>query len=63
MGILEALLIDDEIRDMIIRKATSDDIKAYAVKHGMRTLRDDALEKFFNGLTTLEEVLSVTSEE
>lgn len=63
MGILEALLIDDQIRDMIIKKATSDEIKAYAVKHGMKTLHDDALEKFFDGSTTLEEVLSVTSEE
>lgn len=63
MGILEALLIDDEMRDMIIKKATSDEVKAYAVKHGMKTLRDDAMEKFFSGLTTLEEVLSVTSEE
>jgi len=62
MGILEALLIDDDIRDMIIRKATSDEIKAYAVKRGMKTLYDDAMEKFFNGLTTLEEVLSITSE-
>ncbi|MDD5450029.1 MAG: ATPase, T2SS/T4P/T4SS family [Candidatus Omnitrophica bacterium] len=61
MGVLEALMIDDEIRDMIVRKATSDEIKAYAVKHGMRTLRDDAMAKFFIGLTTLEEVLSVTS--
>jgi type IV pilus assembly protein PilB len=63
MGVLEALLIDDAIRDMVIRKATSDEIKGYAVKHGMKTLRDEALEKFFDGLTTLEEVLSITSEE
>lgn len=63
MGVLEALLIDDAIRDMVIRKATSDEIKAYAVKHGMKTLYEDAMEKFFSGQTTLEEVLSVTSED
>lgn len=63
MGILEALLIDDEIRETVVKKATSDQIKQYAIKRGMKTLRDDAMEKFFMGLTTLEEMLSVTSEE
>lgn len=63
MGILEALLIDDEIRAMIAKRSTSDEIKAYAVQHGMKTLRDDAVEKFLLSSTTLEEALSVTSEE
>jgi len=63
MGVLEALLIDDEMRDMIIKKTPTAEIKTYAVKHGMKTLRDDALDKFCNGLTTLEEMLSITSED
>ncbi len=63
MGLLEALLIDDEIREMVIKKASSDEIKAYAIKNGMKTLRDNALENFVNGSTTLEEVLRITSEE
>lgn len=63
MGILEALLLDDPIKDMITKRASDDEIKTYAIKSGMKTLRDDAMEKFFNGQTTLEEVLSVTSEE
>ncbi|MCX5716632.1 MAG: GspE/PulE family protein [Candidatus Omnitrophica bacterium] len=63
MAILEAFLLDDAIRDMIIRKAPANDMKAYAVKHGMKTLRDDGMEKFLMGITTLEEILSVTSEE
>ena len=41
----------------------SDEIKKYAVSQGMRTLREEALEKFTSGLTTLEEVLRVTTEE
>ncbi|MCM8782145.1 MAG: Flp pilus assembly complex ATPase component TadA, partial [Candidatus Omnitrophica bacterium] len=60
MGILEALFIDDEIKTMIVKRASDDEIKDYAVKHGMKTLRDDAISKFLNGLTTLEEALSVT---
>ena len=64
IGILEALLIDDKIRDMIIKKTSSDDIKDYAVKTlKMKTLRDNALENFVNGVTSLEEVLRVTSED
>jgi len=63
MAILEALLVDDTIKDMIARKETSDRIKEYAVKKGMKTLRDDAYDKFFNGVTTLEEVLSITAED
>src|SRR3989338_3859885 len=63
LGILEALLVDDNIRDMVIRKASSDEIKDYAVKRGMKTLRDNALENLASGVVTLEEVLRVTSED
>lgn len=63
MGVLEALLIDDFIKGLIAKKAPEAEIKAYALKRGMRTLRDDAMEKFLTGETTLEEVLSVTSQE
>ena len=64
IAILEALLIDDKIRDMVIQKRSSDEIKEYAVKEqGMMTLRDNAMENFLNGITTLEEVLRVTSED
>ncbi|MDD5495477.1 MAG: GspE/PulE family protein [Candidatus Omnitrophica bacterium] len=64
IGILEAFLVDDHVRDMIMKKVSSDDIKDYAVKElGMKTLRDNAVENFMNGLTTLEEVFRVTSED
>ncbi len=63
-GILEALPIDDRIRDMIAKKSASDEIRDYAIsKLGMKTLRDNALENLVNGVTTLEEVLRVTSED
>ena len=64
VGILEALLIDDPIRNMIMKKTSSDQIKEYAVKEKhMLTLRDNALENCITGVTSLEEVLSVTSED
>ncbi len=63
IGLLEALLINDEIRNMIIKRVPSDQIKSYAVTHGMETLRDCGINNFILGNTTLEEVLRVTSEE
>jgi type IV pilus assembly protein PilB len=64
IAILEALLIDDPIRNMIMKKASSDEIKEYAVKKkSMMTLRDNAVENCILGVTTLEEVLRVTAED
>ena len=64
MGTLEVLTINDEIREMIVNRLPSDKIRDFAVqKNGMKLLRDNALTKFANGTTTLEEVLRITSEE
>ncbi|MBI3615501.1 MAG: Flp pilus assembly complex ATPase component TadA [Candidatus Omnitrophica bacterium] len=62
-AILEAMLVDDPIREMIIAKRPPDLIKAYAVEHGMRTLRQEGLEHCLLGRTSVEEVLRVTSDE
>lgn len=63
MGILEVLEIDDPIREMLIKRSASDEIKQYAItQNHMTTLREDALRKFATGLTTAEEVLRVTSD-
>lgn len=63
MGILEVFGVDDTLREMIVKRASSDQLKVYAIKQGMKTLREDALMKFKMGLTSLDEVLRVTSEE
>jgi len=62
-AILEAMLVDDPIREMIITRRTPDEIKAYAVAHGMRTLRQEGLQHWLAGRTSLEEVLRVTSDD
>jgi general secretion pathway protein E len=62
-GIYELLTIDAELCGMITRRATSGEIKEYAVSRGMRSLRDDGLAKVAAGITTLEEVLRVTQED
>lgn len=63
-AILEALLIDNKVQEMVMKKVPSDVIKDYAIKEQhMLTLRDNAVENFVNGNTTLEEVMRVTSED
>ena len=64
VAIHEVIMIDDDIRDLIIKKVSSDQIKDYAIKEKeFRTLRDDALSKWLNGIITLEEVIRVTTQE
>ena len=63
MGILEVLEVDDEVRDLILKRVPTSKIEDYGLKHGMVALRDDALKKWAQGLTTLEEVFHITVEE
>jgi type IV pilus assembly protein PilB len=64
IAILEALMIDDAIREMIIQKKSCDEIAEYAIKNlNMRTLRDDAFLKVKEGIITWEEAIRVTTEE
>lgn len=62
LGITEILMIEDDIRAMLLKGCSSDEIKNYARKEkGMATLWEDAIQKCLDGLTSLEEVLRVTS--
>jgi type IV pilus assembly protein PilB len=64
IAILEALLLDDTIREMIMTRKSLDDIKHYAVQdRGMMILRDDAFLKVKEGITTLEEAIRITTED
>ncbi|MFH1847407.1 MAG: GspE/PulE family protein [Candidatus Omnitrophota bacterium] len=60
LGTLETLLIDDEIKEMIIARKSEEDINVYLKKQGAMTLRDNAMRKFIRGWTSLEEVYRVT---
>ncbi len=59
-SIHEMFMLDDELRDAVSGNATLDQLRALAVRNGMRTLLEDGLIKAGNGLTTLEEILSAT---
>jgi len=63
IGIYELLPIDAELCSMIIRREPAGAIKEYAVSKGMRTLREDGLDKARQGITTIEEVLRVTQDD
>ncbi|MBI3317163.1 MAG: Flp pilus assembly complex ATPase component TadA [Candidatus Omnitrophica bacterium] len=63
MGTIEVLKMDPEIRDLVLQKKSSDVLHEVAVKKGMETLFQNAFGIFKNGLTTLEEVLRVSSQE
>jgi general secretion pathway protein E len=59
-GVFEILTVDDSVKQLIIDNKDSPEIKREAVRHGMRTLRQSALRKLAEGLTTFEEVVRVT---
>lgn len=63
IGIFEILIMDDEIREMVMRKSPSDLIRKVAKEKGMAEMKEDALRKVSLGITSLEEALSVTQVE
>jgi len=60
LGLYEFLVMNDELRDMIMRNASTEDLRETARKHGMVTLRDSGMQGIFDGLTTAEEVIRET---
>ncbi len=62
-AIYEILLVDDAIKDLILKKPTSEQIKKTAVLGGMHTLRQNGWRKVIAGMTTLDEVMKVTQAE
>lgn len=62
LGIYEVLEVNEEISKMIVSHGTSDDIQVAAIRDGMLTMQQDGFIKVLNGLTTIEEILRVTSE-
>ncbi len=59
VGVYELMPVTDKVRELILARASSYAIREAAVEAGMRTLKDDAMEKILLGITTLEESLRV----
>jgi type IV pilus assembly protein PilB len=61
MAIIEAMTISDQIRKLIIARANTRELGKVAVSQGMRTLRMVALDRAREGVSTLEQVMVMTS--
>jgi type IV pilus assembly protein PilB len=57
----EVLPISSDIQDAVIKQRSVTELKAIAIKHGMRSLRQAGLSKAARGITTLDEVIRVTN--
>ncbi|MGD0898435.1 MAG: ATPase, T2SS/T4P/T4SS family [Thermoguttaceae bacterium] len=62
-GLFELLVINDQIRELINRNASTEQIRDLALQTGMRSLRVAGLEKVYSGQTTIEEVVRETVHE
>ena len=62
LGIFEMMEMTPELRELAFRKASTNKIRDEAIVSGMRTLREDGVRKVIGGLTTIEEVLRITTE-
>ena len=60
IGIYELLVLDNELRDFVIQNQSLDALRKLAKKKGMRTLREAAIQKLLDGVSSMEEVMRVT---
>ena len=59
-GVFEVLVMDDEVRELVVDKVSTEVLKKKAMESGMREMREDAIKKALLGVTTLEEALNTT---
>ncbi len=59
-GVFELVVVDDEIRELILHREGANKIKAACVRKGMRTLREDGWDRVRAGITTVDEVIRIT---
>jgi type IV pilus assembly protein PilB len=62
-GIFETMVLDDDLRDLIMKHASTSILRQQARKRGMRTLREAGLLALYDGITTIEEVVRETLQE
>jgi len=62
-GIFETMVLDDDLRDLIMQRRSTNVLREAARKRGMRTLRESGLLAIYDGITTIEEVAGQTTME
>ena len=60
LGLFELLIMNDELRDLVMRNASTEDLREAARRNGMVTLRESGMEGVFGGTTTAEEIIRET---
>lgn len=60
VGVYEVLAMNKSLRSLLIKGASTEELRKTAIETGMRTLRQDAIEKALTGVSTIEEVVSTT---
>ena len=60
MALFEIMTMDDELRELIIKNASTEVLRDLARKKGMRSLRESGLLAIYEGLTTIDEVVRET---
>jgi general secretion pathway protein E len=62
-AIYELLIVDDDMRQLIMKNTDAATIKTAAMHKGMRTLRQDGADNVLKGITSVDEVVRVTQKE
>ena len=62
LALFELMTLEDELRELVMTRRSTAEIRRHALKSGMKSLRHDGVLKAMRGLTTLEEVMRVTTE-
>jgi type IV pilus assembly protein PilB len=60
LAIFEMMVVDDDLRDLIMKRSSTNVLREAARKRGMRTLRESGLLGIYDGVTTIEEVVAQT---
>lgn len=63
VGIHEFLIMDEELRAIVMKNVDASAVKRASMAKGMMTLREDGIQKALRGITTLEEVMIITQED
>ena len=63
LGLYEVMTMKEEIKELVLARASASEIKKEAIRTGMKTLRQSGLAKIKDGMTTIEEVLRSTMED
>jgi type IV pilus assembly protein PilB len=61
VALYEVLSVNDQVKEVIINGGTAAEIKSTAIKTGMKTLRQSAITKLIDGVTTVEEISRVSA--